>query len=101
MGLGRTVAKLWPLFASALIKDQVYVMKCNGSEQTRIGNAERDAQNPVWSPDGNQILYYETDSTGHDEIYLMNSVGTERHRLIKDAWPSWYPDASKILARSS
>ena len=67
----------------------------------RIGKAQRDAQNPAWSPDGTQILYYETDSTGNDEIYLMNSDGTERHRLIKGAWPSWYPDASKILARLS
>ncbi len=77
--------------------EHVYVMKDDGSEQTRVGVAERDAQNPDWSPDGKQIVYYETDATGNDEIYVMNADGTGRRRLAKGVWPSWSPDASKIL----
>jgi TolB protein len=77
--------------------EQVYVMKADGSEQVRIGAAERDAQNPDWSPDGKRIAYYETDSTGLDEIYVINADGTARRRLALGVWPHWSPDGSKLL----
>jgi TolB protein len=72
-------------------------MKADGLEQVRIGAAERDAQNPDWSPDGKRIAYYETDSTGRDEIYVINADGTERRRLALGVWPHWSPDGSKLL----
>jgi len=77
--------------------EQIYVMRDNGAEQTRIGVAEKSAQNPVWSPDGSHIVYYETDATGNDEIYVVNSDGTGKHRLVRGVWPSWSPDGNKIL----
>ena len=55
--------------------------------------------NPVWSPDGQRILYTrDLDGSG---IYLINVNGTGQQRLSPvpgmDTTPDWSPDGTKIV----
>ncbi len=58
----------------------IYVMKPDGSEQTKL----TDGIYPIWSPDGSQIAF----STGGDnpDIYVINADGTNLTRIAKNAW---------------
>lgn len=55
----------------------------------------------VYSPDGKKIAWI-SDESGEDEIYIMNSDGTGKKQLTKDAESyryqlEWSPDSKKIL----
>lgn len=59
---------------------------------------------PVWSPDGTKIAFRVRDITANDtdQIYVMNSDGTNRIRLTTNDnfnhWsPAWSPDGTKII----
>lgn len=58
----------------------IYVMKSDGSEQTKLINGIY----PIWSPDGNQIAF----STGGEkpDIYVINTDGTNLTLIAKNAW---------------
>jgi TolB protein len=54
-----------------------------------------DAQSPVLSPDGTQILFTSA-ADGELELYVMNADGTEARQLThndgSDYGPAWSPD---------
>jgi dipeptidyl aminopeptidase/acylaminoacyl peptidase len=56
---------------------------------------------PQWSPDGNWIVYYRYDVTGHDHIYKVSSVGGSETPLTSDGYdhydPQWSPDGNWIV----
>jgi Tol biopolymer transport system component len=58
----------------------IYIMKPDGSEQTKLVNGIY----PIWSPDGSQIAF----STGgdHPDIYVINADGTKLTHIAKNAW---------------
>ena len=78
---------------------QIDVMDADGSgviELTAVDNPFwLYSAEPVWSPDGSKIAFYDTD------IYVMNADGSGRRNLTKSpAWdhrPAWSPDGTKIL----
>lgn len=59
--------------------------------------------NPVWSPDGNQIAYA-SNRTGSGDLYLMSMTGEELQRLTHHDAASipeaWAPDGSAIYFSS-
>jgi Tol biopolymer transport system component len=67
-------------------------MNADGSNVRQLTDTPRFDENPVWSPDGNQIAY-QTQRDGNFEIYVMNADGSEQHPLAAhpadDLWPSW------------
>ncbi len=70
----------------------------------KLTDSEYDEIIPVWSPDGNLIVY-RSDESGHQELWLMNSDGSDKHQLtnIEDdlgkpdvGFSAWTPDGKTI-----
>ena len=56
---------------------------------------------PRWSPDGNQIAFSLSGSSG--DIYVVNADGTDVRQLTVDGksrFPSWSPDGARLVFES-
>lgn len=82
---------------------QVYTIKSDGSDETRL--APDSAYNSMgsWSPDGNRIVFVRfTPDLGNDEIFVMAADGTVESRVrltangLRNAHPAWSHSGSKI-----
>jgi TolB protein len=65
-----------------------------GGEVHRLTNANAFDANPVWSPDGSQIVF-SRDGKGLSGNYVMNADGSNQHRLQGNPGTvieSWSPD---------
>ncbi len=79
----------------------IYIISALGdNEPARLTNTEEDVLNPIFSPDGKLIAYYQ----GKRQIRLMQPDGRNNRMLIEDDFGgrfsdlfSWSPD-SKYLA---
>ncbi len=77
---------------------QIWVIRANGtgSRQLTDDPNHRNSDDPSWSPDGKKILF-STGRSGRNELWVMNSDGSEPRRLSDiDANPfpgraSWQP----------
>jgi hypothetical protein len=86
---------------------QVYKMRVNGTEETRVTDGTCDCETPVFSPNGQYIAYtkWPVDSTGSSEFSQvcykdvvnpfvevpLNSANAERES------PCWSPDCQYII----
>lgn len=82
--------------------NHIYLMRIDaagkGSGLRRLTGDPQAENNPVWSPNGQQIVYTrDVDGSG---IYVINADGTGQRRLSPvpgmDTTPDWSPDGSKI-----
>jgi Tol biopolymer transport system component len=82
----------------------LYVMNAKGGAvqqltQPPTGYSDFQAN---WSPHGNVLVFVRADPNGGTELYLVNTDGTELHRLTStpnrvELEPSWSPDATQIV----
>lgn len=77
----------------------VRVMSADGSDAAPLKNRPRTGLNPsapAWSPDGRRIAFVGE----RDGIYVMNSDGTDQHRLrgarVNDSEPAWSPASNGV-----
>jgi YD repeat-containing protein len=82
---------------------QVYSMNADGSNQLNLSNSAFSDGDPSYSPDGSKIAFAsDRDHTGYDSVYVMNSTGTNQHRItfsadnVSDNEPVWSRDGNKI-----
>jgi Tol biopolymer transport system component len=77
----------------------IYVMRLDGSQQTRLTDAPGLDMMPAWSPDGKRLAFVSS-RDGNWEIYVMNADGSAQTRLTTDphadAFPAWSPDGTRI-----
>ena len=77
----------------------IYVMDADGSHREQLTNTDTSEWVPVWSPDGQQILF-ESNLDGDSEIYIMNRDGSQQVQLTRnsgyDGTPRWSPDGLTI-----
>jgi TolB protein len=91
--------------------DELYVMNGDGTNPVRLTFTPDSAElHSSWSGDGSQIVFDEqiykrpgdpTEPDGDDDIWLINSDGTNMHRLFgfpggTDRDPSWSPTSTTI-----
>ena len=61
--------------------------------ETRLTQGEGHSDGPDFSADGAWI-YYNSDRTGHAQIWRMRPDGTEQHQLFADNYVNWFPHPS-------
>lgn len=71
---------------------EIYIANADGSGSTKLGKGS----GPVVSPDGSKIAFL-----AGEDIWVMNSDGTNRFRLTSSSaieyTPAWSPDSKKIV----
>lgn len=76
---------------------EIWVMESDGSNVTQITDDGQWVSNPIWSPDGEQIVY-----KAQWNIYLIEPDGTNQTLLHEGEYPehtyvdSWSPDGMKL-----
>jgi len=70
----------------------VYTKIWDGAER-RLTMAEGMCDGPDYSADGSEI-YYNCDRTGHAQIWVMNSDGSDQRQLFADDHVNWFPHPS-------
>ena len=87
---------------------EVYVMDADGTNVTRLTHSSTlgegaGAWPSGWSPDGSQILLYWY-REGYDQLWLMNSDGSNQRKLATDTYwnaiPTMSPDGTRIAFSS-
>jgi Tol biopolymer transport system component len=80
--------------------EDIYAIMPDRSNQIQLTGQEGLDQDTSWSPDGTRIAFtsFRPPVEGSPPgIYLMNSDGTEPHRLVANGFgPSWSPSGSEV-----
>lgn len=83
---------------------ELFTVRANGGNLTRITHAEGDAVNPDWSPNGRQIVFELDHPSGPPfcSVVLMNADGTDMvdltgQRIGCEGQPSFTPDGRQIV----
>ncbi len=79
---------------------EVFLMDQDGSNLQQLTQNTKSDRDPVFSPDGGQILFV-SDRDGDEEIFLMDRNGNNPQQLTlnttSDRHPVFSPDGSQIL----
>ena len=77
----------------------IWMMDADGSRLRELTNLEDDMM-PSLSPDGSKIVFRSLRRDGNDQIYVINSDGSNLVRLTdnpgENSAPVWSPDGSRI-----
>ncbi|MDR3697832.1 amidohydrolase family protein [Mucilaginibacter sp.] len=81
----------------------IYSMPITGGKTTLLAGGKAWEIQPRFSPDGKQISYT-SDKDGGDNIWIMNSDGSDKHAVTKENFrllnnASWTPDGQFLVAR--
>jgi Tol biopolymer transport system component len=80
-------------------QSDIYLMRPDGSEETRLTDDPADDADPAFSPDGGQIAFV-SQRDGNKGIYVMDLDGTILARLANlpanVSSPAWSPNGTQI-----
>lgn len=91
------------VYASSGLNPDIFTCNTDGSNVVQLTTLGTVNSRPVWSHDGNKILFH-SNRDGNTEIYIMNADGTGQARLTNDpgsdTQASFNSDDSKIIWHS-
>lgn len=71
-------------------KDDLFVVKADGSGEVRLTNNSSTEDGIAWSPDSSRIAFAFTQDGSH-HIYIINADGSNLRRLTTGETYEWYP----------
>lgn len=78
----------------------LYRMRFNGSNMTRMTDSPMEEREPAWSPDGSHIVFT-ANVQGDDNVFLLPLEGGTPDLLVDDPAddysPSWGPDGRQLV----
>lgn len=78
---------------------EIYAMRSDGAQQTRVTNNAANDTSPSLSPDKSRVVFV-SDRDGLRQIYRMNADGSGQMRLsnsnFEEYSPTWSPDGNRI-----
>jgi Tol biopolymer transport system component len=77
--------------------NELYVMKPDGTSQTRLTTSPGDDLSPSKSRDGRRIVF-QSNRDGNNEIYIMNFDGSGLQRLTADSGANAPDDTQPVLS---
>jgi hypothetical protein len=87
------------VYAHIVDTSQIFVADLDTGEINQLTDIGSNL-NPVWSPDGDQIVFI-SNRDGDLDIYLMNKDGSNQRRLTNfegnELMPDWSPKGNRII----
>jgi Tol biopolymer transport system component len=86
---------------------QLYAMRANGGDISRLTEGRLSHIHPSWSPDGRSLAFAATSgdiATGDLDLFVIDADGSIRRLTsgpTRDGAPSWSPDGRRIAYESS
>jgi Tol biopolymer transport system component len=85
---------------SVMTNIDIYVMNADGSEVNQLTEHPERDQQAEWSPDGQHIVFV-SQRDGEVELWVMDTDGGNKRKLVQGREPSWSPDGKRIAFVSS
>jgi Tol biopolymer transport system component len=82
----------------------IYVMNADGTGLVRLTSHIAADRHPSWSPDGSKIAFTSNRTTGYNDIFTMNTDGSNKvcltcfdGKVYDDYYADWLPDGRIIF----
>jgi Tol biopolymer transport system component len=92
----------WVAFVQAGSQEDLVVARIDGTEYRRLTDDSHRNRGPVWSPDGQWIVFY-SDRSGSYQLWRIRPDGSGLEQLTNDPrgflFAFWSPDGSQLAAQ--
>jgi eukaryotic-like serine/threonine-protein kinase len=90
----------WVAFTTGGTKEDLFVVRADGSDLRQLTNDAHRYRGPEWSPDGNAIAFY-SNRSGQYDVWTIRPDGSGLTQIsaIGGVWfPHWSPDGKQIAS---
>jgi TolB protein len=81
-------------------KDDIYVIRADGTDLTRLSDLPELDRHPIWSPDNTRIVFTSFQEDRREQIYIVDVDGENLRSLTEEGinaeQPAWSPDGKWI-----
>ena len=92
----------WLALRPTAMREDIYVVRVDGTGLRQLTDDEPRDRNPVWSPDGKTIAFYSDRSGGQFNLWSIRPDGSGLQPLSLDPqggyFPLWSPDGRQMAA---
>src|SRR5262245_16956148 len=91
----------WLTFASAVVQEDIYISKADGTSLRNLTSDDFRDRSPRWAPDGRTILFYSDRSAGRYQIWSINIDGSGLKQITDSETNVLFPlisaDGSRLI----